>query len=107
MPQVTIKCKWCGKEFNGCLSDGALNYEQLYFVCDTHERMCDKNPANKKPQVVTAIWTGKAELFPVYVPTDEDKQTAKEYMERYKKTVIGTALDAELYDLLRRMGFGV
>lgn len=74
MPQVTIKCKWCGKDFSPTLVEDS---ERLVVECCCHEKECEKNPDNKNDIIsVTAIYTGDG-FVPVYVPTGEDKRLAR------------------------------
>lgn len=112
MPQVTIKCKWCGEDYSAdhttCItSDGAIR------LCEQHECVCGKNPANKKPTIMTAIYTGKAEFIPVYVPTDEDKRLAGDLVGMIKhpvwtsyaiKTNQPYLVASDYVDLFKRLG---
>lgn len=104
MPNVTIKCKRCGKDFSDrkqyCLSVSALTAK-----CEQHEIGCEKNPENniKLPiaTLTTSIYGPRVE---VYLPTNKDKKLAEKILSDYHGNV-WTDIKEETVELLfKRLG---
>ena len=101
MPEVTIKCKWCGKEFYSAECD----YTHSMHMCLVHEHKCDKNPENKKEEPICVMCTSAyGPVYKVYFPSDEDKRFAEKILSDYHGN-IWTDINEEMVEsFFRRFG---
>jgi hypothetical protein len=98
MPNVTIKCKWCGKEFYSAERD----YTHSMHMCLVHEHKCDKNPENKKEEPIVMCTSVYGTVYKVYFPTDEDKRLACEFAKDFSETP--WLILNKVIDLFKRLG---
>jgi hypothetical protein len=94
MPQVTIRCPWCGKEFESYLFH-RLSVGEAVSACERHEQECERNPANEKKNLSVAIVTTSiyGPRMEGYLPTDEDKKI----VNKIKSILAGEYIPKSMY----------
>jgi hypothetical protein len=101
MPNITIKCRWCGEEFY----NAKCGYRHSIHMCLVHEHKCDKNPENniKLPiaTLTTSIYGPRVE---VYLPTNKDKKLAEKILSDYHGNVWTNIKEETVELLFKRLG---